>query len=98
MHELINASAKVIVIWTSDQINNKFAYLSKVNSFINSNGGVKAYQVNLSKNKMIDEEFGVDTNADSLPAISLYKDGKLVDLMKGFQPEVFEDKMKALTE
>jgi tetratricopeptide (TPR) repeat protein len=96
LHELITASAKVIVIWTSDQLKNKYAYLTKVNSFINSNKGVKAYQINLSKNKMLDEEFGIDNEA--LPAVSFYKDGKLVDTIKGDQPDVFDDKAKALTE
>jgi tetratricopeptide (TPR) repeat protein len=96
LHELITASAKVIVIWTSDQLKNKYAYLTKVNSFINSNKGVKAYQINLSKNKMLDEEFGIDSEA--LPAVSFYKDGKLVDTIKGDQPDVFDDKAKALTE
>lgn len=96
LHELISASAKVVVIWSSDESRSKGSYLGKVNSFINANSGIKAYQVNVSKNKMADVEFNVDTEA--LPAVYFYKDGKLVDSVKGFQPDVFEEKAKVLTE
>lgn len=96
LHELISGSAKVIVIWNSDQSKSKGSYLGKVNAFINANAGVKAYQVNVSKNKMADVEFDIDT--ESLPAVYLYKDGKLVETIKGFQPDEFAEKAKVLSE
>ncbi len=96
LQELIAASPKVLVVWGPAKAGSSLGYYTKLNYFLMAHKDIKAYEVNLNKNKMADVEFGIDT--ETLPSFSLYKNDKLVDFIKGFDSAVFDEKIKALTE
>ncbi len=96
LSELIASNAKVLVVWGPAKPGTALGYYTKLEYFLMAHKDVKAYEINLNKNKMLDVEYGIDT--ETLPSFSLYKNGKLTEVIKGFEPEVFDEKIKVLAE
>ena len=57
---------------------------------------LQGFEVDIEENKMIGDEF--DIAKETVPVVSFYKDGKLVDKIIGFDKDLFEEKAEELME
>lgn len=94
---ITNSDVPVIVFWKTDTCSDCKKYYTKLTNALMANSGkLRAVEVNLSQNKMIDDEFGIDK--ETVPVISFYKSGKLTGKISGFQSDEFDDKVNSLLE
>ena len=87
----------VIVLWGTGNCTECLKYYSKLATVLMKyKEGLQGLEVDIEENKMIGDEF--DIAKETVPVVSFYKDGKLVDKIIGFDKDLFEEKVEELME
>ena len=95
---IINESkVPVIVLWGTGNCPECLKYYSKLATVLMKyKEGLQGFEVDIEENKMIGDEF--DIAKETVPVVSFYKGGKLVDKIIGFDKDLFEEKAEELME
>jgi thiol-disulfide isomerase/thioredoxin len=96
LNEIISDSEKItIVLWVTDNCNDCLKYYPPLSDILEKyDSKIHNVTVNLDKNKMIGDDFGINKN--ETPVIGLFKKGILVEKIVGFNQAQFEEKVEAI--
>ena len=98
LNEITSDAGKItIVLWVTDNCDDCMKYYPPLSDILSKyDSKIRNITVNLDKNKMIGDDFGINKN--ETPVISLFKNGILVEKIVGFNEEQFEEKVEAIME
>jgi tetratricopeptide (TPR) repeat protein len=92
---IIKESDYLMILWGSSNCSTCLKYYSTFNEIIPGyDGRLKSLEVDLDENKMIDYEYNI--NKAEIPVVTIYKDGKQVEIITGFNPDFLKEKIEVI--